>query len=154
VRAVLHRLVRTRQRAADERGANILEMAFIAMFLFTFTAGIVDLGGAFQHYIVVINASREGARTYARLPCVSGNRAILRTAIVNSAVGEAARSGVTLLAKNVVMTPDPASTCPANGQQVTVTVKDDFTTLMGPFWNETTFTIVADTDMMFFGTDE
>jgi Flp pilus assembly protein TadG len=151
----LARLVRRAQRrAADEKGANILEMAFIAMFLFTFTAGIVDLGGAFQHYIVVINASREGARTYARLPCLSGNRATLRTAIVNSAVGEAARSGVTLLSKNVIMTPDPASTCPANGQQITVTVKDDFTTLMGAFWNMTKFTIVADTDMMFFGTDE
>ena len=32
------------QRSCEERGANIIEMAFVAMFLFLFIAGIVDLG--------------------------------------------------------------------------------------------------------------
>ena len=90
-------------------------MAFVAIFFFVFIAGIVDLGGAYQHYIITINASREGARTYARLPCMSSNQSALHTAIVNSAVGEAARSGLTLLAKNVSITPDPSTSCPARG---------------------------------------
>jgi Flp pilus assembly protein TadG len=143
-----------RRHSCDEHGANILEMAFIAMFLFIFVAGIVDLGGAFQHYIIVINASREAARTYARLPCLPENRAILRSSIVNAALGEAAGSGLTLLSNNITISPDPAAYCPANGAQVNVTVRDDFSTMMGPFWNASTFPIRAQTSMMFFGTDE
>jgi Flp pilus assembly protein TadG len=142
------------RRGADERGANLLEMGFVTMFLLIFIAGIVDLGGAFQHYIITINASREGARTYARLPCVSANRAVLRASIVNAAIGEAQQSGLTLLAKNIEIFPDPAAYCPANGAEVTVTVQDDFNTLMGAFWNASTFPIRAQTKMMFFGTDE
>jgi len=147
-------LRRMQQDSCDERGANILEMAFITMFFFVFIAGIVDLGGAFQHYIITINASREGARTYARLPCRSDNRAALHTAIINSAVGEAARSGLTLLSKNVTISPDPATSCPATGAQVRVTVQDDFDTLMGYFWDATTFPIRGQTSMMFYGADE
>ena len=142
------------QDSRDERGASILEMAFIAIFFFVFIAGIVDLGGAYQHYIIAINASREGARTYARLPCLPENQTALRSAIVGSAVGEAARSGLTLLAKNITMFPDPAESCPATGAQVRVMVRDDFDTLMGFFWDATTFPIRAETSMMFFGADE
>jgi Flp pilus assembly protein TadG len=137
-----------------ERGAGIMEMAFVSMFFFMFIAGIVDLGGAFQHYIITINASREGARTYARLPCLPENRAALHAAIISSAVGEAERSGLTLLSKNVTITPDPAVACPARGDQVRVTVQDDFDTLMGVFWDATTFPVRAQTSMMFYGADE
>jgi Flp pilus assembly protein TadG len=147
-------LRRTLRNSRDERGASIIEMAFVATFFFLFIAGIVDLGGAYQHYIVTINASREGARTYARLPCLSSNRATLHTAIVNSAVGEAARSGLTLLSKNVTITPDPSTACPARGAQVRVTVQDDFDTLMGVFWDASVFPIRAQTSMMFYGADE
>ena len=151
---MLRRLQRILPGARDEQGASILEMAFVATFFFLFIAGIVDLGGAFQHYIIAINASREGARTYARLPCMTSNQTALHTAIINSAVGEAARSGLTLLAKNVTITPDPATACPARGAQVYVTVQDDFDTMMGAFWDATSFPIRAQTSMMFYGADE
>jgi Flp pilus assembly protein TadG len=143
-----------RRWGAEERGSNLLEMAFVATFLFLFIAGIVDLGGAFQDYIVAINASREGARTYARLPCVSGNRTVLKSSVVTSAVGEAERSGLKLTASNVSLFPDPTSYCPANGAEIVVTVKVDYPTLMGVFWNAETLPIKAQTRMMFFGTDE
>jgi Flp pilus assembly protein TadG len=142
------------QSAKDERGANSLEVAFIAMFLFACTAGIVDLGGAFQHYIIVINASREGARTYSRLPCTLANRVALKSAIVDSAVREASNSGLDILPKNVKVTPDPATSCPGTGAQIQVQVQDDFPAIMGALWDATTFPIRAETDMMFFGTDE
>jgi Flp pilus assembly protein TadG len=142
------------QSAKDERGANSLEVAFIAMFLFACTAGIVDLGGAFQHYIIVINASREGARTYSRLPCTPDNRVALKSAIVDSAVREASNSGLDILPKNVKVTPDPATSCPGTGAQIQVQVQDDFPAIMGALWDATTFPIRAETDMMFFGTDE
>ncbi len=138
----------------NEQGANSLEVAFIALFLFILIAGIVDVGGAFQHYIIVINASREGVRTYARLPCTASNRSAVRSAIVAAAVGEAANSGLTLLTKNVTINPDPAAACPANNSQVRVTVQDDFSTLMGAFWNATSFPVRAQTSMMFYGVDE
>jgi Flp pilus assembly protein TadG len=154
IRRMLLRLRRMLQDFRDERGANILEMAFIAIFFFVFIAGIVDLGGAYQHYIITINASREGVRTYARLPCRSDSKTALHTAIVNSAVGEASRSGLTLLAKNVTITPDPSTSCPARGAQVKVTVQDDFDTLLGVFWNATTFPVRGQTSMMFYGDDE
>jgi Flp pilus assembly protein TadG len=146
--------VRWLQQAGDERGANSLEVAFIAIFLFACTAGIVDLGGAFQHYIIVINASREGARTYSRLPCTSANRVALKNAIVASAVREASNSGLAILPKNVKAIPDPAVSCPGTGAQIRVQVQDDFPAIMGSFWNATTFPVRAETNMMFFGTDE
>ena len=65
------RLARWRAAARQEAGANVLEMAFVAMFMFILIAGIVDLGGAYHSYIIAINGSREGARLYARLPCTS-----------------------------------------------------------------------------------
>ena len=150
----LRRLTHLLQDFPDEQGASILEMAFVAIFFFVFIAGIVDLGGGFQHYIITINASREGARTYARLPCLPANQSALHTAIVASAVGEAARSGLTLLPKNVSITPDPSSYCPARGTQVQVIVQDDFDTLMGFFWDASIFPIRAQTSMMFYGADE
>jgi Flp pilus assembly protein TadG len=137
----------------SERGTNSLELAFIAMFLFICIAGIVDIGGAYQHYIVVINASREGARTYARLPCTAANRTAVKSAIVSATLGEAARSSVNLLSNNIVIAPDPSASCPANGALVRVVVRDDYETLLGAFWNATTFPIRAQTSMMFYGTD-
>jgi Flp pilus assembly protein TadG len=135
----------------SESGASSLELAFIATLLFLFISGITDLGGAYQHYIVTINASREGARMYSRLPCNSGNRSAVRNAVINAAVGEATNSRVTLLADNIERSPDPGSTCPESGAAVEVTVLDNYTPLMGTFWGETTFPIRASTSMMFYG---
>ncbi len=89
-----------------------------------------------------------------RLPCLPENRDALHAAIISAAVGEAERSGLTLLSKNVTITPDPAASCPARGEQVRVTVQDDFDTLMGIFWDATTFPVRAQTSMMFYGADE
>ena len=55
---------------------------------------------------------------------------------------------------NVTISPDPATSCPATGAQVRVTVQDDFDTLMGYFWDATTFPIRGQTSMMFYGADE
>jgi Flp pilus assembly protein TadG len=137
----------------QESGANVIEMAFIAMFMFVLVAGIVDLGGAFQNYIIVINSSREGARLYARLPCTSTNRAAVKSAVVTAARGEAANSNVSVPAGNVTLSPDPSSACPAAGGTVRVTVQVNYQTLMGKFWGATSFPIRSQTSMMFYGTD-
>lgn len=139
--------------ARQESGANVLEMAFIAMFLFILVAGIVDLGGAYQNYIIVINSSREGARLYARMPCTSTNRTSIRPAVIAAARAEAANSNVTVLASDVTLSPNPDTACPAASSTVRVTVQISYQTLMGKFWGATTFPIRAQTNMMFYGSD-
>jgi Flp pilus assembly protein TadG len=137
-------------------------MAFIAMFMFILIAGVVDLGGAYQHYIIVINASREGARMYSRLLCTTSTRAAVRQQVITAIIGEpkpeseADKSGnqLTLMAGNVTISPDPASACPVAGAEVNVTVQVEYESLMGAFWGATTFPIRARTSMMYYGTSE
>lgn len=134
----------------SESGATSLELAFVALLLFVLIAGLTDLGGAYQHYIITINASREGARMYVRLPCNSSNRGSVHNAVVSAALGEAAGSRVTLLEDNVTLSPDPLGGCPNSGEEVKVTVVDDFDALLGAFWGGATFPIRASTSMMFY----
>jgi Flp pilus assembly protein TadG len=142
----------------EERGTSIIEMTIVALFLFSFVAGIVDMGGAYVHYIGLVNASREGARTYSRLPCKADNRAGLRDAIVNSVANEAgaggAFSGSTLVNDaRVIMTPDPASGCPAEGTAVSVEVAATYDSILGGFVGFDQVPLSASTSMVFYGTD-
>jgi Flp pilus assembly protein TadG len=160
--SAFHRLRAWAAGMRQERGVNSLEMAFIAMIIFVLVAGVVDLGGAYQHYIVVTNASREGARLYARLPCTSATRTTIRDSVKQLAINEpksstniiGGGSGIVLLASNVSLSPDPVSNgCPANSQEVSVTVLDNYEPLMGQFWGGVTFPIRARTRMMYYGVD-
>lgn len=137
----------------DEQGSNAIEMSAIAIFMFVLIAGIVDIGGAYQHYMVVINSSREGARMYARLPCTPKTAAAVKTAVIDAAVGEAATSRLNILPQNVTITPDPGGACPKAGAIVTVQVRDDYKTLMGGFLGVNTFPIRGQTKMEFYGSD-
>ena len=159
-RGPFRRLARWQAAAREEAGANVLEMAFVAMFMFILIAGIVDLGGAYHSYIIAINGSREGARLYARLPCTSStNRAGMRSDIVSAARCGAANAKTNCLANsivpaaNVTLSPNLSSACPAAGSTVRVTVQVDYKTTMGSFWGVTTFPIRAQTSMMFYGTE-
>jgi hypothetical protein len=44
------------------RGAELVELALVLPLLLFVLAGIMDFGLLFQHYLVVNNAAREGAR--------------------------------------------------------------------------------------------
>lgn len=56
-------LRRSHLRAAgDDRGSEILELAFALPLLLLVMAGIIDFGFMFEQYEVVTNAAREGAR--------------------------------------------------------------------------------------------
>lgn len=159
-RSLFRRLARWLAVARQEAGANVLEMAFVAMFMFVLIAGIVDLGGAYHSYIIAINGSREGARLYARLPCTSStNRASMKSDIISAARCGAASSKANCLtnslvsAANVTLSPNLSSACPAAGSTVSVAVQVDYKTTMGSFWGVKTFPIRARTSMMFYGTD-
>ena len=48
--------------AQDEKGQSIVEMAFILPILALFLIVVIDAARAFDAYIVLTNATREGAR--------------------------------------------------------------------------------------------
>ncbi|MFW6136197.1 MAG: TadE/TadG family type IV pilus assembly protein, partial [Chloroflexota bacterium] len=49
-------------RHRRQRGASLVELALVLFILLLILAGIVDFGRVFNHYVVITNASREGAR--------------------------------------------------------------------------------------------
>jgi len=51
-----------KQKAASERGAELIEFALALPLLLVIIMGIFDFGLAFQRYEVLTNAAREGAR--------------------------------------------------------------------------------------------
>jgi Na+-transporting methylmalonyl-CoA/oxaloacetate decarboxylase gamma subunit len=50
-----------RFRLRDDRGASVVEMAFVAIFLFILVAGMIDLGRAYLTRIAIYDAAQEGA---------------------------------------------------------------------------------------------
>ena len=56
-----------RMGSTRERGASVVEMAFVAIFLFVLTAGIIDLGRAYLTRIAVHDAAQEGLRGTGRI---------------------------------------------------------------------------------------
>jgi len=139
-------------------------MVFVITLLLSFVVGAVDLGLAYQHYGAVLNASREGARLYGRVPCTSSNRAALRNAIVNAAVNEpglveegviggGSRIAVNVMPSNVEITPDPLAGCPASGTPVTVRVSILYRSQFGEVLGLGDIPISASTTMMHYGAD-
>ena len=53
---------RLRAGARGERGAELIEFAFVLPILLLVAFGIIDFGFLFKEYEVVTNAAREGAR--------------------------------------------------------------------------------------------
>jgi Flp pilus assembly protein TadG len=60
-------------RRSFEEGQSILEMALAFPVLILLLAAVVDLGRAFDGYIVLTNAAREGARYNARDPSLEAS---------------------------------------------------------------------------------
>jgi Flp pilus assembly protein TadG len=95
-----------------ERGAELVEFAFVFPTLLLVMLGIIDFGFLFQRYEVVTNAAREGARV-AILP---GYQAADVQARVNQYLTVA---GLTPTDPVVVSAPTPTS-IPGSGQCITV----------------------------------
>lgn len=131
-------------RSDHEQGASLVEFALVALLLILLLAGVVDLGRAFHSYIVITNASREGARYGSHFP---GHAA----GIVAAVQQEAAGNGMTLTADNVQVTvPNPAH----SGDTIRVEVSFDFDTFMGGVLGLDTITMRQATEMVVFGTLE
>lgn len=61
-----------RLRRRGERGAELIELAFVLPILLLVVSAIMDFGFLFQRYEVVTNAAREGARM-ASMPNYTDN---------------------------------------------------------------------------------
>jgi Flp pilus assembly protein TadG len=129
-----------------ERGASVLEAALVLPFLLLLVAGIVDFGGAFNDYIIITNAAREGARYGARFPYDGGG---IRAAVIQEAAGV----GVTITAGNVTIDPDPGAAPAAGGAPITVTVTLPYTPLMGTLLGTETIALNSSTTMIVYGLD-
>lgn len=142
----------------DECGANLVEMALVSLFLLLLLGGAVDFGWAFHDFIILHNASREGARVAARLPCKDADlvqRTFLRNAIVAAAHNEVAQSGIDPGEIVVTISPDPvASFCPAAGAPFTVIVGHAYATSFGGILGLGSIPMQAQTRMAFFGNDQ
>ncbi len=140
-------------RIGNDRGSSLLEMAFVVTLMLTLMVGAVDLGYAYQHYGVVLNASRESARLYSRLPCTGVNRNALRSAIIDAAVTEGGGGRVAILGQNVEITPNPTSGCPSSGTTVEVRVRVLYESRFGELIGIGNVPISASTSMMYYGSD-
>jgi len=115
-----------RQTDRAQRGANLVEMALILPLLLLLLAAITDFGRAFNHYIVITNAAREGARFGAR---------VLHTVdiddyILGAVRQEAANGGINLMDPGVAaITIEPAQGARTATYPITVTVEYSMTTI-------------------------
>ena len=128
----------------DERGTNLIEMALVSFLLLLMLGGVVDFGRAFNNYIIIANASREGARYASRFP-----RPQDENDIKQATKQEAADSGVALSDDDIVIENMGAS----SGGWIRVTVNYDFPTIMGGVIGVGNLTLRSSTEMVVFGLD-
>jgi Flp pilus assembly protein TadG len=130
----------------------MVEMALVSFLLILLLVGVVDFARAFNSYVVITNASREGARYASHFPHY-------RTGIVRVAREEAAGGGVTLEDGDIDIDPEPVESDPddpANaqpGDPIAVTVSYDFPTIIGDVVGAGSLTLRARTVMRVFGFD-
>lgn len=141
----------------SEKGQGLIEFALSALLMMLLAAGIMDFGAAFQNYIIITNASREGARTAARAPCRpsdTAQRSAYRSQIVNSVLREAAGGNVVVRAADVTITPDPVgSGCASAGNSLRVAVVHQYVMQLPQLVGVPNITLRARTEMVFFGND-
>jgi len=103
------------KRQARTRGQSLVEFALCLPLLMLIFAGIFDLGRAFNAYIIITNAAREGAY-YGSLNPQDSN------GIVTRVIEEAQGSGIALTADDITIDSSGVS-----GTPISVTVSYQFT---------------------------
>lgn len=141
------------QRLGDERGATLVEAALSVLLIFLLLGGAFDLGRAFNNYVIVANAAREGARYASFYPWNL-------TGILGATKLEAAGSDVTLADGHIVIDPrPPAGAQPGDpgvaqpGQSISVEVQYPFQTFFASVTGLGNLTLRSRTKMVVFGAD-
>jgi len=121
-------------------GQSLIELALILPVLMLILMGIVDFGRAFNAYIIITNAAREGARYGAMHPADESG---IRDRVINEAAG----SGISIEADDVEVEFPNGTSEPGNPIRVTVTC--DFS-LITPFLLGGNTTIRSSAEMVIF----
>jgi Flp pilus assembly pilin Flp len=124
----------------EERGASLVELALVLFLLVLLIVGIADVGRAFNSYMVIVNASREGARYASRFPDDGDG-------IVGAVRAEAASSSVPPGEIGIVIDNSGGK----SGEEISVTATYDFPTLFGSILGTTTIPMNNTTRMIIFG---
>jgi Flp pilus assembly protein TadG len=97
-------------RTRSERGAALIEMALTLPLLLLVTMGAVEFGRAYQHWQVLTNAAREGARI-AVLPGVDDDAVKTRVTTYMTAGRLSTPGAATItVTRNTALGPGTAST--------------------------------------------
>lgn len=129
----------------EDRGQALVELALVSVLLLLLLLGVVDFGRAFNNYIIITNAAREGARYASRFPQYAQG-------ILDATIQEAENSGITLAEEDIYITPDPRDGLPAPaGSMIWVGVQYEFDTIMGAMIGMGTLTMRSATQMVVSG---
>ena len=122
-------MVRQLVTQADElETATIQDLPDSAFLLLLLLIGVVDIGRAFQSYITITNAAREGARTAARIPQSESADGFIRAAVQ----AEAANGNVDLTDTSVSrIVIEPARETRTAGSPITVRVEYTVESVVG-----------------------
>jgi Flp pilus assembly protein TadG len=130
-----------------------VELALVSFLLILLVIAVIDFARAFNSYVVITNASREGARYGARFSHD-------KDGILTAAKQETEGSSVMLdEVADVDVDPDPDpdndgdtsdGTIAQPGDPITVTVSYDFPTILGDFVGAGSLTLRARTRMVVF----
>ncbi|MBN1248706.1 MAG: pilus assembly protein [Anaerolineae bacterium] len=121
-----------------------MEFALILPLIALLLMGVVDVGRAFHHYIVVTNAAREGARRASRW--YPDDADMVKAAVVQ----EAANSGVEL-AESLNTVISVGGLNGTAGSPISVTVRYTYTTIIGGLIGMKEFPMSSSTEMVIFG---
>ncbi|MFW6115761.1 MAG: TadE/TadG family type IV pilus assembly protein [Chloroflexota bacterium] len=127
-------------RERRQRGASLVELSLVLLILVLLLAGVIDFGRAFNSYIVVTNASREGAREASRSP---NSETKIEDAVRQEAIGSAVDPD------DLVITVDGLDA--ELGQPITVTVAYTVPTIIADIAGFGELPLRARTAMVVFG---
>ena len=124
----------------NERGQSLIEMTILVPLLLFMVIGVIDMGRAYNNFIIITNAAREGARFGSRFPHYN-------TGIKVAAITEASGSGVDLSMGDISI----AGLYGAAGTPLRVTVIHDFPTILGQIIGLQNLELRSSTEMVIFG---
>lgn len=93
------------------RGQTLVEMAFVLPIILLVIMGMIEFGRIFNAYLIVTNASREGAR----VAVVGGADSDINSSIANTTN--------TLRQENMTISISPEQTSRKRGTELTVTIQ-------------------------------
>lgn len=126
------------QSQDKEKGQNLVELALLMPVMILLLALLLDVGRAFNAYMVITNAAREGARYGSQSPDHPSG-------IVQTARAEAARGG--LVGADLAV----AVTGSVRGQTMTVTASYQFPTILGDIVGLPTIPLQSRCEMLIYG---